>query len=87
MKFSIFSTYYGLFFISLGPSPNEISGECLGEVMAQDAKILELQAQLNETRSEVNSSLECFFDNSHFSILLFAFCGPRLAASMKRYQN
>ncbi|KAM7532718.1 hypothetical protein Aperf_G00000130541 [Anoplocephala perfoliata] len=40
--------------VRTGPSPNDISGECLGEVMAQDAKILELQAQLKEARSEIS---------------------------------
>nr|CDS34065.1 conserved hypothetical protein [Hymenolepis microstoma] len=37
-----------------GPNPQDLSGECLGEVMAQDAKIQELQVQLNEARFEVD---------------------------------
>ncbi|VUZ50393.1 unnamed protein product, partial [Hymenolepis diminuta] len=37
-----------------GPNPQDISGECLGEVMAQDAKIQELQIQLDEARFEVD---------------------------------
>ncbi|VDN96333.1 unnamed protein product [Rodentolepis nana] len=37
-----------------GPNPQDISGECLGEVMAQDAKIQELQVQLDEARFEID---------------------------------
>uniref|UniRef100_A0A5K3FIM7 Nucleoprotein TPR n=1 Tax=Mesocestoides corti TaxID=53468 RepID=A0A5K3FIM7_MESCO len=37
-----------------GSTPSEVNGECLGEVMAYDTKIQELEIQLTEARYEIN---------------------------------